>query len=73
MQLVMMRDKFNDWHSLLPQCLALGPERGPDTISNCKFHCSESVGYFVEVDADLLTKALCISHTTPLRPSYTEA
>ncbi|PTB50692.1 hypothetical protein M431DRAFT_94416 [Trichoderma harzianum CBS 226.95] len=38
MQLVMMREKFNDWHSLLPQCLALGPERGPDTISNCPLH-----------------------------------
>ncbi|UKZ57462.1 hypothetical protein TrVGV298_011319 [Trichoderma virens] len=29
MQLNMLREKFNDWHSLLPQCLALGPERGP--------------------------------------------
>ncbi|KAL7936487.1 permease for cytosine/purines, uracil, thiamine, allantoin domain-containing protein [Trichoderma chlorosporum] len=33
-QLVMLREKFNDWHSLLPQCLALGQ----DTISNCPLH-----------------------------------
>ncbi|KAH6609810.1 hypothetical protein Trco_003156 [Trichoderma cornu-damae] len=38
MQLVMLREKFNDWHSLLPQCLALGPERGQDVASNCPLH-----------------------------------
>ncbi|KAL7794421.1 permease for cytosine/purines, uracil, thiamine, allantoin domain-containing protein [Trichoderma ceciliae] len=37
-QLVMLREKFNDWHSLLPQCLALGPERGQDVVSNCPLH-----------------------------------
>ncbi|PTB38740.1 hypothetical protein M441DRAFT_71094 [Trichoderma asperellum CBS 433.97] len=33
-----LRDKFKDWHVLLPQCLALGPERGQDVASNCPLH-----------------------------------
>ncbi|PTB65679.1 hypothetical protein BBK36DRAFT_1169381 [Trichoderma citrinoviride] len=37
-QLVILREKFNDWHSLLPQCLALGPDRGQDVVSNCPLH-----------------------------------
>ncbi|KAM0483754.1 hypothetical protein ACHAPX_002250 [Trichoderma viride] len=37
-QLNNLRDKFKDWHVLLPQCLALGPERGQDVASNCPLH-----------------------------------
>ncbi|EHK44883.1 hypothetical protein TRIATDRAFT_139428 [Trichoderma atroviride IMI 206040] len=37
-QLNILRDKFKDWHVLLPQCLALGPERGQDVASNCPLH-----------------------------------
>ncbi|KAL6863604.1 permease for cytosine/purines, uracil, thiamine, allantoin domain-containing protein [Trichoderma novae-zelandiae] len=37
-QLAILRGKFNDWHSLLPQCLGLGPERGQDAVSNCPLH-----------------------------------
>ncbi|KAH0489557.1 hypothetical protein TgHK011_009980 [Trichoderma gracile] len=37
-QLEILREKFIDWHGLLPQCLALDSDKGHDGISNCPLH-----------------------------------
>ncbi|KAL7811658.1 permease for cytosine/purines, uracil, thiamine, allantoin domain-containing protein [Trichoderma gracile] len=37
-QLETLREKFIDWHGLLPQCLGLDSDKGHDGISNCPLH-----------------------------------